>query len=221
MRIFIGLFILVFSVLPSAAQGSPGFGFPQAGESYGGKVRNGPGMQYQQVGSLREGDAIDILNGTGVFMNGYEWFRIRFRGGAIGYQWGGIMCSQNPNPGIFQTCANMPTYNTNSRSVSPPPVTPPPATSPTVADGRNVGLALHSGGGFLHVGNGRWHEFDSTGRVTYYFQEQARDAWSVYLFDASRNVSLQLDLHRKKILYGVGTAAKTDLYNMTLATIGG
>jgi hypothetical protein len=216
MRIFIGCFMFVFAALASAALASPDVDFPQVGESYGGKVRNGPGMQYQQVGSLREGDAIDILNGTGVFMNGYEWFRIRFRGGSIGYQWGGIICSQKPNPGIFQVCANLQPYANN-----PVPVTPPPATSPTVADGRNVGLALHSGGGFLHVGNGRWHEFDSTGRVTYYFQEQARDAWSVYLFDASRNVALQLDLHRKKILYGVGTAATTDLYTMTLATIGG
>lgn len=61
--------------------------------SYGGKVRAGPGMEFDQIASLREGDAMTLLNNTGVAMNGYDWFFIRLPDGQEGYQWGGLLCS--------------------------------------------------------------------------------------------------------------------------------
>jgi len=41
--------------------------------------------------------------------------------------------------------------------------------------------------------------------------ETGRDDWSVYLDDPSRDVQLQIDLHRKWIGYGANSGAKSDL----------
>lgn len=195
--------------LSTTSQASPDIDFPQPGQSYGGKVRSGPGMQYRQVGSLREGNPILILNGTGDLMNGYEWFQIRYSNGSVGYQWGGIMCSQKPHPGIFQVCQGLQSPAGQTVDTTPPP------PQPSRVNGYNVVVVNHDGGGFVHTGGKQWHEADNLGNTRFYFQEQSRDEWSVYLHDASRNVSIQLDLHRKKVLYGTGNQPKTDLYNIT------
>lgn len=212
MRFLSVLITVGFLALSSASQASPDVDFPQPGQSYGGKVRSGPGMQYRQVGSLHEGNPILILSGTGAMMNGYEWFQIRYRDSSVGFQWGGIMCSQKPHPGIFQVC----------RSQQPPVGQPadnnPPAPQASGANGFDVVVVNHDGGGFVHTGGKQWHEADNLGNTRFYFQEQARDEWSVYLHDASRNVSIQLDLYRKKVLYGVGNQPKTDLYNITYSS---
>ena len=73
--------------------------------SWGGKVRSGPSMQSRQVGSLRNGDPVQLLEDTGVFMNGYPWWRIQYRNGRRGFQWGGILCGyDNPINGIHRVC---------------------------------------------------------------------------------------------------------------------
>lgn len=186
--------------------------FPQPGKSYGGKVRGGPGLQYQQVGSLREGDRIRILNGTGIMMNGYEWFQIRYGNGRTGFQWGGIMCSKSPHPTIFKTCeglqvrVNRPAVNNGLTIVGSANV-----------NGTNVVRTDYPGGAFKLSGLREWQETDARGRVRYNFVEQSRDQWSVYLFDASRNVSVQLDLHRKKISVGLANQPRVDFYNITNA----
>ncbi len=73
--------------------------------SWGGKVRSGPGMHYKKVASLRNGDPVRVLKRTNEYMNGYPWYRISFRGGRKGYQWGGIMCAyDHPIDGLHQTC---------------------------------------------------------------------------------------------------------------------
>ncbi len=70
--------------------------------SYGGKVRAGPGMEFTQIASLREGDPVTLLTNTGETMNGYDWFMILMANGEIGYQWGGLLCSDALHPpGIF------------------------------------------------------------------------------------------------------------------------
>jgi len=48
--------------------------------SCGGIVRSRPDMASRKVTSLREGKRIEILEGTGVWMNGYEWYQIAFDG---------------------------------------------------------------------------------------------------------------------------------------------
>lgn len=75
------------------------------GRSLGGKVRDGASMSGRQIASLYEGDPITILNDSGVEMNGYDWFEIKFKNGKTGYQWGGIMCSDNLKiDGIYEQC---------------------------------------------------------------------------------------------------------------------
>ncbi|MEP3107881.1 MAG: SH3 domain-containing protein [Hyphomicrobiales bacterium] len=73
--------------------------------SWGGVVRSGPGMDTNRIDSLKEGEVVEILQDSGVFMNGYNWFQIRYRGNKTGYQWGGIMCGRyQPVPGVHEVC---------------------------------------------------------------------------------------------------------------------
>ena len=65
-------------------------------------------------------------------------------------------------------------------------------------DGWSVTKVMTGSSTFLNIGQGQWLE-DGTGS-NFVFQETGRDEWSVYLFDARRNVRLQLDLHRRVIL---------------------
>lgn len=82
---------------------SGGGAFPTSGRSLGGVMRSKPSMGSSKVLSLAENTPIDILKDAGVEMNGYRWFKIRAKG-RTGYQWGGIMCSDEPLDGMFETC---------------------------------------------------------------------------------------------------------------------
>ena len=76
--------------------------FPMDGQSLGGIMRSAPSMSSSKVMSLSEGAGITLIARAGA-MDGYDWFKISFRG-STGYQWGGIMCSSAPIRGIFQQC---------------------------------------------------------------------------------------------------------------------
>lgn len=76
--------------------------FPMGGRSLGGIMRSAPSMSSSKVMSLSEGAGVTLLERAGS-MDGYDWFKVSFRG-TTGYQWGGIMCSQAPIRGIFQQC---------------------------------------------------------------------------------------------------------------------
>lgn len=67
---------------------------------------------------------------------------------------------------------------------------------------------------YKQVAADQWTEDAPDGSIRFTFTEQQRDDWSVYLHDASRNVNIQLDLHRKKVGYSVGRAERIDLYNV-------
>lgn len=83
--------------------------------------------------------------------------------------------------------------------------------------GRTVTSVKVPNGKFVRTGGGAWTEYDASGKRTYTFRETGRDAWSVYLNDTSRNVQLQLDLHRKWVSYGEDGGPKRDLYQITSA----
>ena len=68
---------------------------PLSGVSWGGKVRSGPGMEYRQIGSLKEGDPVELLENSEIWMDGFAWFKILFLGNEVGYKWGGILCAFN------------------------------------------------------------------------------------------------------------------------------
>jgi membrane-bound inhibitor of C-type lysozyme len=73
--------------------------------SWGGVVRSGPGMDFARVTSLPEGEPITVVANTGVVMNGYPWFKIRYRGKTTGFHWGGIMCAIGaPVTGLYEIC---------------------------------------------------------------------------------------------------------------------
>jgi hypothetical protein len=88
-------------------RGPRGDAINAAGQSLGGVLRAGPGMDYARTGSLREGTPLTIIRRTRQYMNGYDWFEVRTSDGQPGYHWGGIMCSQGTQvDGLFQVCQN-------------------------------------------------------------------------------------------------------------------
>ena len=90
-------------------------------------------------------------------------------------------------------------------------IAPAQAQTGTNVNGQNVEVVQTAGGSFRKQPGGGWVEMDSSGRTAFNFQETGRDDWSVYLNDASRDVQLQLDLHRRKVSYGTNGGARSDL----------
>jgi len=83
-----------------------------------------------------------------------------------------------------------------------------------VIDGHSVKYVKHANAGkFVQTGRHRWTEYGKRGAI-FTFTERNRDKWSVYLHDSSRNVNIQLDLYRKKVIYSVGHGRRSDLYNI-------
>ena len=66
--------------------------WPILAGSWGGKIRSGPGMSYDQVGSTHQGDTLLLIKNAGIMMNGYPWYKIETVYGIQGYQWGGLLC---------------------------------------------------------------------------------------------------------------------------------
>ena len=84
-------------------------------------------------------------------------------------------------------------------------------------NGYNVWEVRFNGGLFRETGRGHWTEYGADGRVKYTFSETGRDDWSVYLNDPSRNVQLQIDIHRNWIRLGDRGGPKRDFYPITSA----
>lgn len=88
-----------------------------------------------------------------------------------------------------------------------------------VVNGWNVVRATHDSGFFQRTSPGQWTEFHDSG-ASFTFEERNRDEWSVYMYDASRNVWLQIDLHRNMISAGTGDEPRIDIYTITESTAG-
>ena len=88
------------------------------------------------------------------------------------------------------------------------------------ATGANVRSATYGRGVYRQTGPRTWGEFDSAGKQTNSFVEEARDEWSVFLFDPARNVRVQIDLYRKKIRYAENGGSYADLYDVTGSAAG-
>lgn len=54
-------------------------------------------------------------------------------------------------------------------------------------------------GRFSRVRAGVWQEFDQSNQARFTFRETGRDDWSVYLWDDSRGLGVQLDLHTRRV----------------------
>lgn len=83
-------------------------------------------------------------------------------------------------------------------------------------NGWNVIRANYDGGLFQLMGNDEWVEVTDDGEA-YRFRETQRDEWSVYMFDASRNIRLQIDIHRQMTTVAGGGESLHDLYPITSA----
>ena len=82
------------------------------------------------------------------------------------------------------------------------------------------GIKSDSFGGFVQTGPGQWKEINALGQTAFTFTETGRDDWSVYMRDASRSVSIQIDLFRKKVVYS-DPNNRFDLYDVIRATVNG
>src|SRR4051812_3079528 len=81
-----------------------------------------------------------------------------------------------------------------------------PALAQSNVDGRNVTVIEYGRklGELRQSGPGQWVETNAAGQVTFRFEETKRDDSSVYLLDRSRNVTLQVDLKTRKVMYSAG-----------------
>jgi hypothetical protein len=95
---------LAFAVITSFSAANAAE-LPMAARSWGGVVRAAPDDHAQRLASLREGETLTILAHTKVQLNGFEFFKIRYRENRTGYQWGGILCPVGAAlKGAFQVC---------------------------------------------------------------------------------------------------------------------
>lgn len=82
--------------------------------------------------------------------------------------------------------------------------------------GRNVIDVRYPGGVFKKKSGRNWVERNRDG--VHRFKETHRDDWSVYLFDASRGIRIQLDLHRREIFFSMNGQPRQILYRISSAT---
>lgn len=78
--------------------------------------------------------------------------------------------------------------------------------------GHNVGAVYFPGGAFDKRGN-KWVETGPSGQTRFAFRETGRDKDTVYLYDRSRDMHLQLDLRSDMIMY-----QGSPLYSITSAS---
>ncbi len=73
--------------------------------SWGGNIRSGPSTDYPKIDSLKNGDPVVLLKKIKTNGTKFNWFKIAYDGGKIGYQWGGILCGfKHKVSGTFGIC---------------------------------------------------------------------------------------------------------------------
>ena len=108
------------------------------------------------------------------------------------------------------------TWQQGIAACRPEMLNPNPAA---VVKGFNVQRADFGSGGihkgaYVQIGPDTWKEVDAQGQTKFKFKEVNRGEWSVFLHDPSRNVSIQIDLFRKKVIYNDADSPKRDLYDV-------
>ncbi|MEM7087196.1 MAG: hypothetical protein AAF489_13495 [Bacteroidota bacterium] len=84
-------------------------------------------------------------------------------------------------------------------------------------NGRNVNQVYYDGGRFAENTSGQWIEYAANNNQ-FKFSETGRDDWSVYMYDASRDISIQLDLYLNKIFIYWDRPERSALYDITKAS---
>ncbi len=95
---------------------------------------------------------------------------------------------------------------------------PVPQAQAAAVTGLNVTEVKTPEGKFVLMPGAGWEERGRDGG-RFQFAEQNRDDWSVYLFDASRGVRIQLDLHTRTVSYAdAGAPGMRPLYRISDAS---
>lgn len=77
------------------------------GQSLGGNIRQGPGLEYDALHSVKQGTWLTIIRRSKVTMDDFDWFEVRFDDGIEGFMWGGILCSNGQLlAGVHTQCVN-------------------------------------------------------------------------------------------------------------------
>jgi hypothetical protein len=96
---------IIASLFGLVLLGSPAYTSELRIGSWGGNIRSGPSTEFPRVGSLKNGDPVVILKREKTAGSQYDWFKISYGNGQIGYQWGGILCGfNNKINGTFGLC---------------------------------------------------------------------------------------------------------------------
>ena len=98
----------------------------------------------------------------------------------------------------------------------------PDAKAQAGVNGRNatavdIGQAGKKLGEYRQTGPKQWAEINAAGAVAFRFEETNRDEWSVYLVDRARNVTIQLDLFTRKVMYGDAGSQRRPIYDVLAA----
>ena len=95
----------------------------------------------------------------------------------------------------------------NSRSAAEVSTGEAPSTEAAVnlVTGFTVNKVYYDGGELVQVDAQSWVERSPASEFS--FVEQSRDEWSVYLYDASRNISLQIDMYNLQVFFDANDGA--------------
>ena len=97
----------VFGLIGLGLSLNPSFASNLKIGSWGGNVRSGPSTDYPKIGSLTNGDPVVLLKKQKPARDGFNWFKIAYGNGQVGYQWGGILCGfNNKVNGTYGLCEN-------------------------------------------------------------------------------------------------------------------
>jgi len=117
---------------------------------------------------------------------------------------------------VLTGCAKATPVVTESPAPSLPGVIESPASSLPVADVTSLvfGDGASNLGRYVQTGTSSWQEEDisAPGQATFVYEETGRDATSIYLFDSSRNVSIELNLQQGAVNFDDGTTVIAPLY---------
>jgi TIR domain len=131
------------------------------------------------------------------------------------------LSKQSGGSGISDSNNSMDSRNDEGNNSEEEDISDPVDPEPVIVTGYNVTLVKYTNGEvdpagqFKLVDTKVWEEESFTNNSNYKFTEEARDEWSVYLYDESRELKIQLDLYTNKVNVDYDSPDWGTLYNIT------
>jgi TIR domain len=123
--------------------------------------------------------------------------------------------------GISESNNSMNSGNDEGNNSEGEDTSDPVDPEPVIVTGYNVTLVKYTNGEvdpagqFKLVDTKVWEEESFINNIKYTFTEELRDEWSVYLYDASREMKIQLDLYTKKVNFDYDSPDWGTLYGIS------